>query len=104
MSPGSSRPALTKSFTGDRPPRAPQVVPRSLKYRETQEHLVRRLGAAVVLQWDELSDEMQDLLIDQAVVVEDGEPSDSREIESFIRSVKTTALSKPADEQAPRDE
>lgn len=98
MSPGSSWSALTNSFSGDRPPRTPQVVPRSLKYRQNQEHLVRRLGAAVVLQWDELTDEMQDLLIDQAAIVEDGDAANSREIENFIRTVKTAALSKPKEE------
>ena len=66
----------------------------TLKYRAEQEHLVRRLGQAVVLHWDEFSDDLQDLLIDQAAVVDD--PSDAphsdAEFEDFIRTVKTTAL------------
>ncbi len=52
-------------------PRPPKVMALSLKYKETQEHLVRRLGQALVLHWDELPDDLQDVLIDQAVVVED---------------------------------
>lgn len=67
----------------------------TLKYRENQEHLLRRLGQALVLQWDELSDELQDVLIDQAAVVQDHDDSAHapEDIESFIRGVKTTQLS-----------
>lgn len=66
----------------------------TLKYKEAQEHLLRRLGQAVVLQWDELPDELQDVLIDQAagVVDRDEAPHASRDIETFIRSVKSVAL------------
>lgn len=81
-----------------RPERPPQVVAKTLKYREDQEHLLRRLGAALVLQWDELPDELQDLIIDQAAAVEDRDATahGSPEIESFIRHAKTAPLSKPA--------
>jgi hypothetical protein len=84
------------------PPAAPRVASRTLKYRETQEHLLRRLGSAVVLQWDALPDELQDLLIDQAAAVEDRDEraADAREVENFVRTVKTAALSKaPAREE-----
>ena len=76
-------------------PRPPKVMALTLKYRENQEHLLRRLGQAVVMQWDELPDELQDLLIDQASVVEDhGEGAhEPNDFETFIRTVKTTALS-----------
>jgi hypothetical protein len=70
----------------------------TLKYKDAQEHLLRRLGQALVLQWDELPDELQDVLIDQAVAVQDREEGalEAREVETFIRSVKTTALPKDA--------
>ena len=66
----------------------------TLKYRENQEHLLRRLGQAMVLQWDELSPELQDLLIDQAATVEDHDEGAhaASDLETFIRTVKTTAI------------
>lgn len=72
----------------------PRVAARTLRVRPAQEHLVRRLGQALVLQWDALSDEMQDLLIDQAVTVDDpgGGGATAAEVESFVRSVTTMAL------------
>jgi hypothetical protein len=75
-------------------PRPPKVMALTLKYKDAQEHLLRRLGQAVVLQWDELPDELQDLLIDQATIVNDASegPHAAADIESFIRSVKTQAL------------
>ncbi len=80
------------------PLQPPQVVPRTLKYREQQEHLLRRLGSALVLQWDALPDELQDLIIDQAALVDDRDdaPHDASEIGSFIRNAKTGAIAKPA--------
>jgi hypothetical protein len=82
----------TNGFT----PRPPQVMALTLKYREADEHLLRRLGQAVVLHWDELPDALQDLLIDQAAVVVDRDEAahQSDDIEGFIRGVKTTALPK----------
>jgi hypothetical protein len=76
-------------------PRAPKAMALTLKYKDAQEHLLRRLGQAVVLQWDELPDELQDLLIDQATLVNDASdgPHAAADIESFIRSVKTQAAS-----------
>lgn len=77
------------------PPDAPpRVAARSLRVRPAQEHLLRRLGQALVLQWDALSDELQDLLIDQAVTVDDssGASASAEEVESFVRSVSTMAL------------
>jgi hypothetical protein len=74
------------------------VIAKSLKYRVDQEHLLRRLASAIVLQWDELPDALQDLIVDQAVVVEDreGGASEAREIENFIRGARVCALSKAA--------
>lgn len=75
---------------------ARQILLKSLKYRAQDERVLRRLASALVLQWDELSDEFQDLIIDQAAMVEDREPEpvSVEEIEAFVRSVKTTAIVK----------
>jgi hypothetical protein len=72
-------------------PRPPVASALSLKVKAADEHMVRRLGQAVVLQWEELSDAMQDLLIDQAVLVGDPTPATQGEIETFIRTVKSEA-------------
>ena len=66
----------------------------TLKYQDSDEHLLRRLGQALVLQWDELPDTLQDVLIDQAAIVADREdaPHDATEFERFFRSVKTKAV------------
>ena len=76
------------------PPQAPSVQLRSLKYGAADEHVLRRLGGALVLQWDALSDELQDLIVDQAAVVDDREdaPHAASDIENFIRAAKTIAL------------
>ncbi len=76
-------------------PRPAKAMALTLKYKDAQEHLLRRLGQAVVLQWDELPDELQDLLIDQATLVNDASdgPHAAADIEGFIRSVKTQAVS-----------
>lgn len=58
---------------------------------------MRRLASALVLHWDEVPDALQDLILDQAALVEDREGSaEAREIENFVRSAKLTALSKDA--------
>ena len=66
----------------------------TLKYKEADEHLLRRLGQALVLQWDELPDGLQDVLIDQASLVEDRDETahGADEIETFIRGVKTKSV------------
>lgn len=66
----------------------------TLKYKEADEHLLRRLGQALVLQWDELPDGLQDVLIDQASMVEDRDEAahGADEIEGFIRGVKTKSV------------
>ncbi len=78
--------------------RAPQVEFKTVRYRPAQEHLVRRLGEALVVQWDALPDELQDLIIDQAAVVADREeaPHATADIENFIRTVKVAAIARPA--------
>lgn len=87
-------PKRVRSFV---PVRAPQVELKTLRYRESDEHLLRRLAGALVLHWDELSDEMQDLIIDQAAAVDDRDPAahEPSDIERFVRSVKTVSVAKP---------
>ena len=75
----------------------PQTVQRTLKYREGQEYMLRRLGSALVLQWDQLPNTLQDLLIDQAALVNDREDSahEVADVEAFLRSIKSVAIAKP---------
>ena len=78
----------------DLPPRKARVIPKTLKYDEVHEYLLRRIASAIVLQWDELSDALQDLIVDQAVAVQDREEAahEAADIENFIRHVKIVAL------------
>lgn len=78
----------------ERPPRPPMAMALTLRYQDSDEHLLRRLGQALVLQWDELPDALQDVLIDQAAGVVDREDAahGAAEIEHFIRNVKTKAV------------
>lgn len=88
------------------PPQQPRVIGKTLKYKPDQEYLLRRLASALVLQWDELPDALQDLIIDQAALVEDREDRacEARDIENFVRGAKACALVKaPADRQAHAD-
>jgi hypothetical protein len=84
-------------MTNGAEPRPPKAMAVTLKYKDADEHLLRRLGQAVVLQWDELPDDLQDVLIDQAAAVLDREEDtvhDAERLASFIRSVKSMALPK----------
>lgn len=88
------------------PAQQPRVIAKTLRYKPDQEHLLRRLANALVLQWDELPDALQDLIIDQAALVEDreGGASEARDIENFIRGAKACALAKmPTDQQTLAD-
>lgn len=87
---------MNSTFNSRRPDGPPQVQQKTLKYKEAQEHLLRRLGSALVLQWDSLPEELQDLIVDQAATVEDRDeaPHASLDLEQFIRDAKVTALSK----------
>ena len=80
------------------PPGPPRVLARTLKYRDAEEHLLRRLGAAMVLHWDELSDTLQDLLIDQAAAVTDRDAAEPGAIENFIRTAKSVTVAAPKPE------
>jgi hypothetical protein len=63
---------------------------KSLKYQAEQEHILRLVGAGLIIHWDDLPDDLQDKVIDQAVSVQVPQcPQTSREdVESFIRTVK----------------
>lgn len=80
--------------SGNGGPRPPMAMKITLKYGEADEHLLRRLGQALVLQWDELPDELQDVLIDQATMVEDRDEAahGADVVEAFIRGVKTKGI------------
>lgn len=82
--------------------RAPQAEFKTVKYRPEQEYLLRRLGEALVVQWDALPDGLQDLLIDQAAIVEDREDAAhaTGDIENFIRTAKVVAISRPGQDAA----
>ena len=81
----------------------PAPVAKTLRYSPTTEHLLRRLGSALVLQWDALPDNLQDLLIDQATLVEDRDerPHAREDLEGFLRTVKSAALRPVAQPAAP---
>lgn len=76
------------------PQREPRAQAVTLRLKEKHEPLLRRLGQAMVLHWDELPPELQDVLIDQAVLVDDREAATQSEIETFVRSVKSKPLAK----------
>jgi hypothetical protein len=81
-----------------------QVVEKTLKYSAAQEPLLRRLAGALVLHWDAIPDDVQDILIDQAVLVDDAAPltPDSVDFENFLRTAKTAALRPPTPAEAPQ--
>jgi hypothetical protein len=49
----------------------PDVEPKIIRYDKDEEHIVRRLGLALVVQWHNLSDDQKDLLIEQATFMHD---------------------------------
>ncbi len=63
---------------------------KTFNLKRGQDRLLQRLGAAIIIQWDDLPDAMQDLLIDQAVAIDDDtDPAPTREsLETFVRSVR----------------
>lgn len=76
-------------------PRPPKALALTLKYKDADEQRLRRLGQALVPQWDELPDALQDVLIDQAVLVSDRHADavvDAGKVETFIRGVKSVAV------------
>lgn len=70
---------------------APAVLSdKTLKYKPTQEHFLRRLSSGLLIHWDSLPGDLQDLIIDQAAAVDDRctETPTPLDIENFIRTVK----------------
>lgn len=80
-------------------PTPPRAEPRALKYRPADEHVLRRLGSAMVMHWDALPDTLQDLIIDQAALADDREDAAhaQSDIETFIRGAKVVQLAKTPD-------
>jgi hypothetical protein len=72
---------------------APKAIALTLKYKEAQEHLLRRLGQAVVQQWEELPKILQNVLIDQAAIVVDRDEAAHgvNELETFIRKLRSVS-------------
>jgi hypothetical protein len=90
MKRGSKRSIMTK-FP---PPRPAQAMALTLKLKDGDERLLRRLGQAMVLQWEEITPELQDVLLDQAMIVEDREATSEAELHAFVRDVKSVAVPK----------
>ncbi len=63
------------------------ITGRSLDYADEDEHILRRLGGAVVVQWRSLPQDVRDTLLEQAVYINDRTPAVQlkEQIESFIR-------------------
>jgi hypothetical protein len=47
------------------------IVARIIPYSEDQEHILRRLGGAVVAQWDALPSDVQSRILSQAPLIHD---------------------------------
>lgn len=62
------------------------IKPAFFEYEPNEEHLVRRLGAALVIQWMSLPTDVQSRLLSQAGLVEDREPTVQlrQQLELFI--------------------
>ncbi len=70
----------------------PKVSDKTVRYHATQEHFLRRISSGVLIHWDSLPSDLQDLIIDQAAIVDDRhtEIPTTLDIENFIRTVKLT--------------
>lgn len=67
-----------------------EITPRILDCPAGHEHIVRRLGKAVVVQWDALPKPVQDLILKQAVLMHDQQRvlQLRHKIKAFIRDWK----------------
>jgi hypothetical protein len=63
------------------------IVARVIPYSEDQEHILRRLGGAVVAQWAALPSEVQDLILMQAPLIHDRDECAQayQQIDAFIQ-------------------
>jgi len=68
-----------------------EIRARILECAESDEHIVRRLGKAVVVQWDALPVDVQDQLLKQAVLMYDKQRTLQlrQKIKAFIQKWKT---------------
>ena len=67
-----------------------EIKARIVEIPESDEHIVRRLGKAVVVQWDTLPTPVQDQLLKQAVLMHDRERTLQlkQKIKAFIKRWK----------------
>jgi hypothetical protein len=65
----------------------PHIVAHVIPYSEDQEHILRRLGGAVVAQWGALPTEVQDLILMQAPLIYDRDECSQvyQDIDAFIQ-------------------
>jgi hypothetical protein len=69
----------------------PRILPRQIDYEEYEEHLLRRLGGAIVVNWDALNPLQQEVLLAQAALMDDREGTILREqLENFVGKHKVT--------------
>jgi hypothetical protein len=63
------------------------IVARVIPYSEDQEHILRRLGGAVVAHWDTLPTEVQNLILMQAPLIHDRDNCSQlyQQIDAFIQ-------------------
>jgi hypothetical protein len=63
------------------------IVARVIPYSEDQEHILRRLGGAVVAHWDALPTEVQNLILMQAPLIHDRDDCVQlyQQIDAFIQ-------------------
>jgi hypothetical protein len=68
-----------------------EIRARVLECADGDEHIVRRLGKAVVVQWDSLPTAIQDQLLKQAVLMHDKQRTLQlrQKIKAFIEKWKT---------------
>jgi hypothetical protein len=64
----------------------PEVIGRELKYAEDDEHILRRLAGALIVQWSEVPVDLRKRLISQATLMGDRHETVPlrQQIESFI--------------------
>lgn len=64
-----------------------RIVARVIPYSDDQEHILRRLGGAVVVQWNALPTEVQDLILMQAPLIYDRDECSQvyQDIDAFIQ-------------------
>jgi hypothetical protein len=69
------------------------IKDRVLKYDEFDEHILRRLGGAVVVLWDDLPTKQRRRILDQAILMGDRYQTVQlkQQIEIFIRAHKASS-------------